>query len=293
MSQPLMDLMEKNEIDFKTSHKDVRSGWLGLKCPWCGGEGQYYLGIHMESLACNCWRCGPHRLSEVLAELLNIGTPQAIAISRTMPSPAFKRPERDNTGRYRPPSILGQAMGLHRDYVRSRGFKPKHLERLWGVGWIGPRIPWAWRKLIPAMEHGKPMSWTTRSVSEECDPSRRYMASPPDRERKPLKDLLYGIDYCRHAIVVTEGPTGPWKIGPGCVATNGLSVTPAQIDVMTAFPVRVIVFDNEKEAQQRAKKLCGLLEVYPGETYRVRIDSPDPGTMTRREINKLRHSFLE
>jgi hypothetical protein len=60
---------------------------------------------------------------------------------------------------------------------------------------------------------------------------------------------------------------------------------------MIRYPVRVVCFDKEEEAQQKAKKLCSLLQVYSGETYRVVLSGDDPDSSDLDEITELRKRF--
>lgn len=301
MSSPMMEqsrmtlheLLESHGVEYRTDHRDVRQGWIGLKCPWCGGEDEYYLGINVGGLWANCWRCGPHSLASILAEVLNINIGTAIQRTRDLPRIA-SAPEIRPTGHVcRFPSGSGPLMRPHRAYLRSRGFNPKRLARIWGIQGIGQRSRWAWRILIPAFHRGKPVSWTTRSINPDEDHSTRYMEAPPEREKISLHDILYGGDLCRHSVVVMEGPTGAWRFGPGAVATNGLSLSGKQLEQIAKYPVRAVVFDHEKDAQKRARKLTDALSVFPGETFLVDLDSADPGTATEKEVRKIRKAFLE
>jgi hypothetical protein len=106
------------------------------------------------------------------------------------------------------------------------------------------------------------------------------------------KDLLYGEDYCRDAIVVTEGPTDAWRIGPGAVATFGLAYSRAQVLRISRYPLRVICFDSEPEAQRQARRMRDELTAFPGETVIVRLDSKDAASAKPKEVRQLRE-FLE
>jgi hypothetical protein len=104
----------------------------------------------------------------------------------------------------------------------------------------------------------------------------------------PRNRLLYGWDYVRQGVIVVEGPTDVWRVGPGAVGTLGLSVSATQIALLSKVPTRVICFDTEPQAQRRASALADALSVMPGTTYKVELDSADPGKATRKEIRRLR-----
>ena len=149
------------------------------------------------------------------------------------------------------------------------------------------RLPW--RLFIPFHIHGEVVSWTTRSIGQN---GLRYVSASSDQEKVNHKSILYGEDFCRHAVIVHEGPFDVWRTGPGAVATCGTGFSRSQLLRLSNYPVRVICFDNEKQAQQRATELCDLLEPFPGETIQVTLDAKDAAEASDKEINQLRR-FLE
>jgi DNA primase len=181
----------------------------------------------------------------------------------------------------------------HRDYLLTRDFDPDEIVRLWqvqGLGMMGPRHL-RWRLYVPIMQNGERVSWTTRSINPET--TRRYVGAKAEEEAVPKGEILYGEDYCRHSVVVCEGPTDVWRIGPGAVATLGVAFTQAQVARLSKYPVRAVCFDSDPEAQKRAKKLCDALLPYPGRTSIVTIDAKDPASMKPHEVRQIRRAFLD
>jgi DNA primase len=178
----------------------------------------------------------------------------------------------------------------HKRYLRARNFSPAEIEEVWSVKGIGIDTQLAWRLWIPIIQNRETVSWTTRTI--DPDNEMRYISASPKEEAVPHKEVLYGEDYCRSAIIITEGPTDVWRIGKGAVATFGLGFEPAQVKRMLQYPVRVVCFDNSKEAQKRAKKLAGTLSLYKGETYVVNLSADDAGSASPEEIKELRSRFL-
>ena len=204
---------------------------------------------------------------------------------------------------YEPQSVLSQPKGrlalpkglnalseAHKHYLTKRGYTWQELERLWGLKGISiaPRLQW--RVWIPIQHRGRTVSWTTRSVSDAV--TTRYISARPDEEEIPHRQLLFGADYCRHAAIITEGPFDAMRIGPGAVATFGISVTRKQTALLSKYPLRVVCFDSEPKAQRAAMVLFALLGTFPGRTVRVELNAADPGSASKREIDKLREEFL-
>jgi hypothetical protein len=179
----------------------------------------------------------------------------------------------------------------HAAYLRGRGFDPDHIQNLWKIRCIGPGFRLAWRIFIPILYGGEPVSWTTRTIGDRNP--RRYIGAKPHEEAVPAKSLLYGEDFARHAVVVTEGPTKAWAVGPGAVAVMGTGYTRAQVRRIAKYPVRAILFDGEPVAQRVAAKLVNELECFPGVTANVRLESASQADRAdRAEIRELRRRFL-
>lgn len=290
----LVGVLDRYSVDYRKhgDHHHVRDGWVGLDCPWCGSSGKYHLGVHVKTRKCNCWRCGPR--SAVLAVARACGT-SAAEIEAVWDSAGF-----DNgaiitraRGSLVVPSGVSDMMPQHRGYLAGRGFNPDEIGRVWGVRGIGLAAHLQWRLFIPIYSSlGRMVSWTTRSISS-TNPSR-YVSASPEQEEMSHKSLLYGEHLARHAIVIVEGPTDAWAVGPGAVCLFGLGYSQKQIALMVNYPIRVVMFDSSHSAQKRAVSLCKDLSIYPGTTHNIEIETgEDPASASKEEIAEIRRAFLE
>ena len=271
--------------------KHVRRGWLGIQhCPFCGSQ-KTHLGFPEHGTSGNCWLCGRHSLWDLLIALGQDRSQAAeslrgldLGIRAPRKSPA--------TGRYSPPSCIGPLMPNHTAYLRKRRLDPDTAVRLWGARGIGIAPKLSWRIFLPVVHLGQEVSWTTRATGKNA--VQRYISAAPDQEEIPLKSLLYGEDMARNVVIVVEGPLDAMRVGPGCVATFGLNVSPAQVARIAQFPLRVICMDNDDRAQRVGNQIARDLSVFPGETFLVRLESgDDPGSADSEEIAELRQRFLE
>ena len=183
----------------------------------------------------------------------------------------------------------------HRQFLRDRDFNPDRIEKVWGIEGLGmeghyksngKRIPLKWRLYIPIETAGVVSSWTTRTISHDPD-TCRYISAPPDHERINHKQLLYGEDYAGQSIIIVEGPTDVWRIGPGAVATFGTRPTAAQIIRMGRYIERYVLFDHGAERYSQA--LVEALSAFPGKTHVIELDADDPGSMTSKELRQVRN----
>ncbi len=283
----LPDILTELNIPFNEAGQSphVTANWIGVECPWCGvGTGKTGLGFHLNNPKfCTCWRCGPHRTADALMELAK----EPYRVIRKLLNSLdveYAQTERPR-GSLILPKSLGPLLPAHKRYLRARKLNPQRLITIWGIQAIGPAANLAWRIFIPFRQQGETVSWTTRTIGKS---DRRYISAKPEQESIPMHKMLFGEDYCRHSIIVCEGPFDAMRIGPGAVALAGLQCSNAQMLRISKYNTRIICFDAEPKAQERARRLCDSLSMFPGSTVNVEIDSKDPGEATKKEIKLLR-----
>lgn len=270
----LLQFLQHHRVPHKQAgeHEHARQGWVQVQCPWCRTE-TYRLGINIQGLYANCWACGPHPIKTVLHKLTGASWREIEGVAK---HPLGRRETQPGghlrASRVKLPNGVGPLTTAHEHYLRGRGFDPDEIRQLWGIRGIGIHSRLSWRLWIPVFLRGELVSWTSRSIGE-CHP--RYLSARPDEEVIPLKQLLYGQDYIRSSVIVCEGPTDVWRIGPGAVATFGMGYSQRQLIDIAGYPVRIICFDNERDAQRRAERLAVDLAIVPGKTSLVRIESGD------------------
>ncbi len=289
----LIEFLERFGIPFKREgeHHHVTRGWYGVDCPFCNSApGNAKLGFNLESRGVSCWTCGRHKFSEAIEALVQKPWKEVSPLLDWTDRLFQFTPSRNLRQRLVLPKGLGPLSPAHRDYLAGRGFDPDELVKLWGLRGIGLAAKLAWRIFIPATYRGETVSWTTRGITE-AEP--RYLNASPEQEKMSLKSLLVGEEYVRNAIIVTEGPFDAIRIGPGAVSLCGIKFTQSQIARIAKYPVRVIAFDSDPVAQERARELCQELCGFVGKTSRVELDAADPGEATKREVTKLRKRFLD
>ena len=274
------------------SHYHCREGWINIDCPYCSSDSQgWYMGYSIEGNFVNCWRCGSHRLVDTLMELTKLSYNEVKKLLDDLERPRFERKEKP-LGKLVLPTGIKKLHSAHKYYLRDRGFNWKEMERIWKIWGIGIASKLSWRIWIPIHYHGETVSWTTRSISN--NPSiTRYISAGEDEEAMPHKELLYGEDFARHAVIVVEGIFDAWRIGQGAVATFGSGYSMEQLERIAKYPIRAICFDSEIEAQKRARKLSNDLSVFPGDTYAVALDKKDAAEESEENIRRLRKEVLE
>lgn len=286
----LQDIFSRFNVESVTNHKNIRKGWLGVDCPYCSpGHNKFKMGFEISSGRCNCWTCGRCNAVQTLAILCRIPMQESYEIWQGMPRLQFTEPPK--SGHLVLPEA-GPLLPAHLHYLQKRGFDPEEISRLWGIKGIGLSSKLPWRILIPIFDrYGRAVSWTSRSIGN--DNPNRYRSAGPEEESVPHKSILYGAHLARHSIVICEGPTDAWAIGPGAVATCGVGFSQSQMAAMSEYTVRVVCFDSQDEAQSRAEELCKNLSALPGVTENVLLETgKDPAECDKEEIEELRNLYL-
>lgn len=285
------DILTENGIEVAPdNHEHKRAGWVNFDCPYCAVYKHYRMGYNTRGHYLNCWACGRHGIAETLRELL--GDKYRSIVGNLNDLEVSPREEKAPRGKLVVPKNIAPLGHAHCEYLRNRGFNPKKLHKLWEIKGIGLSSSLAWRIFIPIFHKGVMVSWTTRSIVDRH--KDRYISAGSNEEAVNHKELLYGEDYCRMSVLVVEGPTDVWRIGPGSVCTFGTTFSMAQVAHISRYPRRAICFDRESTAEKRARELSDRLSVLPGETYLVTLETgKDPGEASQEEIMEIRKRFLE
>lgn len=264
-------------------HHHTRAGWINFDCPFCGrGSHKYHMGYNKWAAYVNCWRCGPHKIIDTLVEL---GMPWRDAREVYHGLERDYKYEKPKRGTLKLPKHEKTLLPRHIRYLAHRGFDPNRVTRLWDLRGIGINARLPWRILIPIYFRSEIVSWTTRAVGSGL----RYISASAEEESINHKELLYGEDFLSHSVIVHEGPLDVWATGPGAVALCGTSYTTSQLGRLSRYPKRIVCFDSEPDAQKRAKRLCDDLEVFPGDTINVVLESgKDAAEADPDELKQLR-----
>lgn len=288
------EILQQAGVPFRTygQHHHARKGWVQFDCPYCSPSSQHFrMGFKESGRYCACWKCGPHNLLETVKTVTGKSASECYTLIGGIDFSRI-RELRKPPGALKIPEGVGSLHEAHINYLLKRRFNPPDIEHLWKIKGIGLQKRLKWRIFIPIYYLGEVVSWTTRIASDNA-PGPKYITAEPQEERIFHKDLLYGEDYCGHTIIVCEGPTDVWRIGPGAVCTFGTGFSSAQVLKMVKYPRRVVCFDAEPEAQLRARNLCDRLSPFPGETCRVELDEGDPGSLGVLGVQQLRREFLD
>jgi len=269
-------------------HRHARQGWIGVDCPYCGSIGKYHLGFNPISFSASCWKCGRKNFGHALGMVLGVSTGAAWHIGQKLnrhKGDSLEKKIRQAKCQF--PKKITPMMKQHRKYLKQRGFDPEEIITKWDLCSIGVSAKYAWTIWIPVKYQGRVVTWTTRTIGEKHG---KYQHASPEMEEMPINDVLYGWDYVQDVAIIVEGPSDVWRIGYGAVASFGLNLSHSQRSLLSELRRVVVCFDNEPDAQRRARNFCTEISesTTVSEVINVCLEADDPGEAKKEEIEDLR-----
>lgn len=235
--------LESRNIPYVTRGPNVRPGWIGIKCPWCGADDpSEHLGINLRNGAFSCWRDRQHHggVVRLIAKLDNCSIEQAEQIAGRQ----FKYLPEDMLSEVRQllePTASAERKGLELPkefkrfadvpsaqpfirYLEDRGFARRDILRFSDYGiYYARRGPYRYRVIFTIVENKKLCCWTGRAIFPT---ELRYRALSVDPEKAArdghepalaaTADLLLWYDELRvskaDTLLLCEGPMDALKM---------------------------------------------------------------------------------
>lgn len=296
---------EKLFTDYDVEYNNrVNRGWVNVHCPYCTEvSGSFHGGFNASGNYYHCWKCGGHDFKQTLSFVTNIPKNQIDELieqyqGRNIVLSRLNKRKAQATKLKLPTETL---IPIEREYLRKRNFNPKYLHRKYKIVGGGITGKWKYRIIIPLILNGKIVSWTGRSIllpakQEELNIPRYKNLSIENSVIDP-KSILYNLDNCRKEIgVLTEGAFDVMRMGDDFFCSFGTELTQSQIAMIKdRFKKVFIMFDNEKEAQEKARKF-GLQIAAIGVDVEI-VDAygdfgkNDAGELNPEEVNIIRQEL--
>jgi hypothetical protein len=189
-----------------------------------------------------------------------------------------------------PPRGMGPLLPAHKKFLKSRRLSPHRLQKEgWKLKGTGPiaTLLWKWRVVYPIRIRGRIVAYGGRSIKDKG--KRKYNLTEDAGCLEDPRSLVYGLDLVPHeTVLVVEGATDVWNMGPGAVGMFGIDWNPAQAERLRSFNRRFIMFDPEPIAQKKARELAEWLSFFSGSTELVEGTASDPGEFNRTLVKRIR-----
>lgn len=280
----------------------VNKGWTNVTCPFCDDK-TFNGGFNNAGDYYHCWKCGGHNFKQALARTVNIPFNEVDTLieqyaGRNSVLNALNKKQAKATKLTLPTDTFTPA---ERKYLKERNFSPKLLHEKYRIVGGGITGSWKYRIIIPLVLNGKIVSWTARTILSKQQQQKlkipRYKNLSIEQSVVDPKSVLYNLDHCEDKIaVLTEGAFDVIRMGDGFFCSFGTELTQSQISMIKQrFEKVFIMFDNEEEAQAKARKF-GLqiasigVEVELVDCYGD-FNKNDAGELNEKEVQIIRHEL--
>lgn len=293
----ILDYFNERGIVYARHGKNIGGSgdWAGLQhCPFCG-DNSFHLGIHLQSKALKCWRCGRHNLFDFILKTENCSKAEVFKILAPFQTGnqeliTYQRPVYNNKS-VELPEECHDLDDSHKNYLASRNFDPDEIEKKYKVKGTSFYGKWAFRLIIPVYENNKLMTFTSRDITDQQ--TERYKSCPASKEVCSIKSLLPYRDTVKATGVIVEGCFDAWRIGGGAMPVMGIEYTPQQLQKLKGISRLFILFDSEPQAQEQAQKLAYEASIYVPEVVNLSIpEYKDPASIPPDEIPHLRRELF-
>jgi DNA primase len=293
-------LLKDKDIPYKLEVEN----WANINCPFhYNGVRGYKGGINLIGGYYHCWSCNGAPIEKVFSELLQVSFYEAKKILADYETDTVIRGKLNrkvSKGKnIELPGVQIEKEDKFFRYLQNRNFDCFSLNSNYHILAGGIIGDYSFRIIIPIFYQNKLVSFQARSIysKEKCKELDilRYKNYPIELGLVNIKHILYNLDNCLDDwVVVVEGVFDCWRLGQKNVAaTMGTSMSPEQIHLLaTRYKKAFFLFDNERQAQQRAKKYGEQLSALGVE---VEIFNPefehDPGDYTKNEELAVRQEL--
>jgi DNA primase len=182
-------------------------------------------------------------------------------------------------------------------YLLNRHFNPDELIEKYGIqggGWVGE---WKNRIIIPIYLGGKLISWTSRTIIKDREPRYKFLSNEESVINPKL--CFFNIDNCTNNYVfLVEGLFDVMRLGQDTICGFGIVLVRAQIMYLSErFKKIFILFDNERQAQKKAKEIGLLLQGHGLDAYICDVfggyGAKDAGDLSPYNARKVKSEILE
>lgn len=240
----------------------INRGWVNVECPFCTSEHPMHLGFNPVGDYCTCWNCGGHDLKKALSKVLSVPYSDMDELceqyaGRNLILSKLNKKIAKAKNLQLPNDTF---TSVEKKYLISRDFSPDFLHEKYHVVGGGVAGRWKYRIIIPVYLDGKLVSWTGRSILDKKILKEkeipRYKNLSIEESVINIKECFFNIDNCKNdSVCLVEGTFDVMRLGDDFICSMGTELTQGQILLIKQrFKKVFIMFDNEDEAQKKARK---------------------------------------
>ncbi len=188
----IKDYLDDRNIRYWNTGKNISDGWIGLQCRWCGDPSNH-LGIHLQTNAVSCFRCGKHSLVKLIMSIDRIGFEEAKAIITKYGGGRLFAFRGQEIPKDRPAKVIlpgeKDLMPVHKKYLESRNFDPVKMHKKYQFTCVGPIGNYKLRMCVPFYIGKQIITFQSRDITGLSN--LPYKSQPDDEAIIPVKHTIY------------------------------------------------------------------------------------------------------
>ena len=284
----VISYLDDKDIEYRQSGKNVGSGWVGIKCIFCG-DNSFHLGINLEAATYSCFRCSAKgHIVSFIAEVEHCSKKQAYVRAQKYLDLNLTVNKKKQVTTYAEEVNISCLTKKFPDtaiqYLTNRNFDAQQIIRRYDLYWGGFIGDFKHRIVAPVYLDKKIVSLIGRDITGKSE--LRYKTLAVSKSKMSIKSTLYNIDSVNRDVIVVEGIFDCWRIGDSCVATMGTKFTAEQVLQFRGLRNVHILFDAD--ARNQAEKLSAALQGLVEHVEIIALDKGDPAEMREWEVRLLR-----
>lgn len=291
----IISYLQSRDVEYWTSGKNVSTGWTNIQCRYCTDHSNH-LGINPDGVAFNCYICGESGfVTKLIKEIDNCTWSQAGRIYNSF----LLKPEDQEAEQLpvvRPTQIKLPNSPLPKkakNYLKKRRFDSEQLITKYNLKFGGMVGPYKFRIIIPFYLNHKLITFTSLDFTDSQKSKYKHQRIE-DAIIDPAR-TLYNIDTVRDKMILVEGVTDVWRIGPGCCSTQGKLITEEQINLILRKNIKevLVMFDSDAidKSKEVAFQLNGVISSVEYIEYKDLWEG-DPDNLPDKVVEILRKEFF-
>lgn len=282
-------LLDEYNVEYSLSGENTSEDFVNIKCVFCD-DPKNHLGVRKDGLYSNCWMCGKHSIEDTLTELLGLKYFEVIDLINEYSGRYDIRLNKKERIENKKLELPGEELkNMHREYLIKRGFDPDYIIKKYKIKGTGFTGRWKYRIMIPIFYKNRLVSYQGRDITNKQ--KLRYDTLSKKDSGFDLGTIFYGLDDIKNKDIfgLVEGSTDKWRMGNNFLAVLTSNLTEHQIKILCNFKRGFVIFDSEKKAYEKAKKIAEKLNSFKIECYIINLDKgKDPAMLKEEEVKYIR-----
>lgn len=313
--EKLLAILDSNNIEYREHGKNVSDGNINIKCPFCGEDPSFHLGISPEKEVFGCWMNPQHKggLDYLLSKLLRKSKIHILEqYFNTVPIYTSK----EETLHGKVSGVLTKKVKIEEQkikglslpnyftqivendpffcYLLNRGFSKKFITSMSRKGralrcYTSPDSRWNYRIIFPIYKDDNLVTWIGRTIVNN---SVKYRNLGKEESILSQSEVLFNYDSIKQGastLFIVEGILDALKLEylfkdgtqkATCIFTKRISITQQELLYQLKNKYKEVILLLDKDAMSNMLYYKQELNYFPNLKCIFLQDVKDPGELS-------------